>query len=292
LKNWLYKPFPFIKTFKQALLISLFVGVFVFLFLYIFKPFGIEDMPSSLGYLGGYGLIAFVSVFFSLKVLPVLIPGIFGTSEWNILKNILFMSWILLIISFLNWFYALYKFSTLTLPVSIMEQIPTGFIENVGMTYSVGIFPILIINYILEKQFYTQNTKLAKVVSNAIENASNLSGNHLQFDIPLDEGKAASISSKDLILVKAEGGNYVTVYWQVQNELKSQLWRNTLKKLMSTLGSDQNILQCHKSYLINRSYIQEVTGNARTLALQLQQIDFEIPVSRNFPRELVENYQL
>ncbi len=245
-------------------------------------------MPSSFVYLGGYGLIAFVSVLFSLKVLPALLPQVFETSRWNILKNVLLMGYILLLISFLNWLYALYKYTTLSLPIDI-SKIPTGFLENVGMTFAVGVFPILIVNYILEKKFYFQNEKLAKKVSDAIGHVSDLSGDHINFEIPLDKGKLVNISSKDLILVKAEGGNYVTIYWQAKNELKSQLWRNTLKRLLSIIDSDPNILQCHKSYLINKSYIQEVTGNARTLTLQLQQIGFDIPVSRSFPREMVEH---
>ncbi len=292
LKDWLQKPFPFVKSYKQALIISLLIGVFVTLFLYIFKPFGIVDKPSHIIYLMGYGVISFGVVYFSLQVFPFLNPDWFNPNTWSILKNIVLMSFILLAISFFNWLYALYIYITLGAIDVHFKDVPKGLIENIGMTFSVGIFPILMMNYIVEKQLFTQNVKLAKVVENTIDDTSSISTNCTSFKIPIDGGESIIISSQNLILVKAEGGNYATVFWLENDELKKQLWRITLKNLLSKIQSDQNILQCHKSYLINRSYIIKVTGNARTLALRLEALDFEIPVSRNFPRELVEHYHL
>ncbi len=292
MKNWLLKPFPFVKSYKQALVISLFTGVFVVLFLYIFKPFGIVEDPSHSVYLMGYGVISVLVVYFSLQILPLLKADWFNHGTWNLLKNIMLMSWILLIISFFNWWYALYIYNTLGATVAHFKEVPTGLLENIGMTFSVGLFPILIMNYIVERQLFTQNAKLAKVVENTMDSTSAVPIDYTRFKMPLDGNKTITISSQNLVLVKAEGGNYVTVFWVEEGKLKSHLWRVTLKNLLSKIESDQNILQCHKSYLINRSYVIEVTGNARTLALRMEGLDFEVPVSRNFPRELVEHYHL
>jgi len=291
-KDWLLKPFPFVKSYKQALAISLFTGVFVTLFLYIFKPFGIIESPSHTVYLMGYGGIAFSVVYFSLQILPLLKTDWFNPNTWNLLNNIILMCWILLVISFFNWWYALYIYNTLGATSSHFREVPVELLENIGMVFSVGIFPILIMNYIVERQLFTQNIKLAKDVESTIDYISSIPTNCTSFEMPIDGNKSIIVLSKNLILVKAEGGNYVTVFWLEENELKSQLWRVTLKNLLSKIESDQNILQCHKSYLINRSFIIEVTGNARTLALRMEGLDFEIPVSRNFPRELVEHYHL
>jgi len=291
-KDWLHKPFPFVKSYKQSLVISLFTGVFVTLFLYIFKPFGIVEAPSHTTYLSGYGVIAFGVVFFSLQILPILKADWFNPNTWNILKNIVLMCWILLVVSFFNWLYALYIFKIFGANDVHFKEVPTKLLENIGMTFSVGIFPILIINYVLERQLFSKNVRLARAVENTMDNTSTIMANHTTLKIPVESNKSVIIPTQNLVAVKAEGGNYITVFWLEQDELKSQLLRSTLKNLLSQTQSDQDILQCHKSYLVNISFIEKVTGNARTLALRLKRLNFEVPVSRNFPRELVAHYHL
>lgn len=292
MKDWLLRPFPFVQSNRQIVLISLFTGVFVTLFLLIFKPFGISVYPSPLLYLSGYGLISFGAIYFSLQIPPFLMPSWFSSTTWNVLKNILFMSWILLLVSIFNWLYAMTLSQTFGSTADYFKEMPVELLENIGMTFSVGIFPILIINYILERQLFGQNVRLAKVLEKTMDSTSSIPIDYASFEITTDRNKSILISSQNLLTVKAEGGNYATVYWLEDRELKSQLWRVTLKNLLSKIESDQNILQCHKSYLVNRSFITEVFGNARTLTLRLEALDFEIPVSRNFPRELVEHYHL
>ncbi|MCF6353279.1 MAG: LytTR family transcriptional regulator [Cyclobacteriaceae bacterium] len=291
-KNWLLKPFPFVTSYKQALGISLFIGIFVTLFLVIFKPFGIVEAPSHTVYLMGYGVISFGVIFFSLQILPFLKADWFNPNTWSILKNIVLMSFILLAISFFNWLYGLYIFRTLGVTIDHFKEVPTELIDNIGMTFSVGIFPILIMNYVLERQLFEKNSKIAKAVENTMDNTSTILANHTTFEMPLDSNKLVVIPTQNLIAAKAEGGNYITVFWLEEGELKDQLWRCTLKNLLNKTQSDKDILQCHKSYLVNRSFIKEVIGNARTLSLRLKRLEFDIPVSRNFSRELVTHYHL
>lgn len=291
-KDWLQKPFPFVENYKQSLGISLFAGVFVTLFLYVFKPFGIINTPSHTIYLMGYGGITFGIIFFSLQILPFLKADWFSPDSWNILKNIVLMTCILLVTAFINWLYALYIYETLGKTTIHFKKVPTELIENIGMTFSVGVFPVLIINYILEKRFFKQNIKIARSVESTMDSTSTILANHTTFEIFDNSNKLIVIPTQNLIAAKAEGGNYITVFWLEQDKLKNQLWRSTLKNLLNKTQSDKDILQCHKSFLVNRSYIKEVTGNARTLALRLKRLEFEVPVSRNFPRELVTHYHL
>ncbi len=289
--NWLFKPFPFIETRRQAVLINLLVGAFVTVFLYVFQPFGIDIMPAPLLVSAGYGLIAMCSGYFSRMLLPVIMPGVFNPQKWNVLKNILFIGWILLLIAIFNWLYALAGYGLNNLSVAQLAAIPSGLLENLGITFAVGIFPVLMVNYIQERQLFKKNTRLAREVADTLAGTPGQAGSSRTFTLPHAKGRSVTVSSKDLILVKAEGGNYVTVYWWAKNELQSQLWRTTLKGLMEVIGADPDILQCHKSYLINRSFISRVSGNARNLVLHLEHIGFEVPVSRSFPRELVGHYR-
>ncbi|MCB0495977.1 MAG: LytTR family transcriptional regulator DNA-binding domain-containing protein [Cyclobacteriaceae bacterium] len=290
-KNWLARPFPFVQSYKQSVYISFIAGVFVTLFLYTFKPFGIEQLDEyPLLHLSAYGLITFWCIYFSIQVLPAVFPRLFDESNWNIFKNILLMIWITFLVSIFNWVYGLLMYRMYILQ---MEERPIGFLQNVWMTVSVGIFPILIINYIIEKQLFTKNRRLAHDLEHSFEQSSKqVKDDHIALEIPMDGSSAAIVSSGQLICVKAEGGNYATVYWKEGAEIKNKLWRITLKNVLEVVENDESILQCHKSYLVNRTFIKEVSGNARTLVLLLEGLEFEVPVSRNFPRELVEKYHL
>lgn len=291
LKNWLFRPFPFVQSYKQSVYISFIAGAFVTFFLYVFKPFGIEQLESDhLLYLSGYGLITFWVIYFSIQVMPSIFSKLYNESQWNILKNIILMIWILFLVSIFNWMYGLLMFKVIG---SEVHDHPSTFLQNVWMTVSVGIFPILIANYIIEKQLFTRNRRLAHSLEESFEQSSEqLKHDHAQIEIPLDGKEIAMVSTDNLICVRAEGGNYATVFWKENDEVRNQLWRITLKNILELVEKDDGILQCHKSYLVNRSYIKEVSGNARTLILWLEGIDFEVPVSRSFPRELVERYHL
>lgn len=290
IKSWFFKPFPLVQSNTQAIIISLAVGLFVTIFLWIFRPFGIDQIFSDLLiYLSGYGLIAFCSTYFTMQVLPKLMPIWFDPIEWNLLKNILSMIFLLLLVSILNWIYGQIKIPFMNPQIN---ESPESLLTYLWMTFSVGTFPVLLSNYILEKQLFAYNVKLAKLIKISFGEAPVQLNRKVSLQIPIDDKQATTVFSNDLICVKAEGGNYVTAYWIQKDELKSQLWRSTLKNILDMLKDNQNILQCHKSFLINKSFVSEVSGNARTLMLSMKILSFEIPVSRSFPRELVEKFHL
>ncbi len=199
------------------------------------------------------------------------------------------MTFLLLLISIFNGIYGQIKLG-FTNPQ--INEYPGIFLAYIRMTFSIGIFPVLFTNYILEKQLFAYNVKLAKLLKISFGEAPVQLNKQDSLQIPIDEKQSTTIYSNDLICVKAEGGNYVTAYWIQKDELKSQLWRTTLKNVLDMLKNNQNILQCHKSFLINKSFVSEVSGNARTLMLSMKILSFEIPVSRSFPRELVEKFHL
>lgn len=290
IKSWFFKPFSLVQSNSQAIIISLVVGLFVTIFLWIFRPFGIDQILSDLLiYLSGYGLIAFCLTYFTMLVLPKLMPIWFDPIKWNILKNILSMIFLLLLVSIFNWIYGQIKIPFMNPQIN---ENPESLLTYLWMTFSVGIFPVLLSNYILEKQLFAYNVKLAKLLKISFGEAAVQLNGEVSLHIPIDDKQATTIFSSDLICVKAEGGNYVTAYWIQKDELKSLLWRTTLKNILDMLKDNQNILQCHKSFLINKSFVSEVSGNARTLMLSMKILSFEIPVSRSFPRELVEKFHL
>ena len=68
-------------------------------------------------------------------------------------------------------------------------------------------------------------------------------------------------------------------------ETKQQIIRNTLKYTEEQLQPKQ-FIRCHKSYIVNKEKIVFIKGNLKDLKLRLAGLDFDIPVSRNLPKEV------
>jgi tetratricopeptide (TPR) repeat protein/DNA-binding LytR/AlgR family response regulator len=91
----------------------------------------------------------------------------------------------------------------------------------------------------------------------------------------------------DLICFEAND-NYTAIYLLKDGKLKKDLYRITLKKIESQIFGYENIIRCHKSYIININYLDKITGNAKGFKMHLRNLDFEIPVSVSFPRQVID----
>ena len=60
-----------------------------------------------------------------------------------------------------------------------------------------------------------------------------------------------------------------------------------MKKIEYDFLENKKIIRCHKSYFVNLSKVKTTSGNARALYLHINELDFQIPVSRNFSKEIV-----
>ncbi|MEM6697307.1 MAG: LytTR family transcriptional regulator DNA-binding domain-containing protein, partial [Bacteroidota bacterium] len=74
--------------------------------------------------------------------------------------------------------------------------------------------------------------------------------------------------------------NYIEVIYFQDAEFQKQLIRNTISNIAKQLQDQDAFYRCHKSYIINLSKIQNVSGNARGLKIHFAQLDEPIPVSR------------
>ncbi len=104
------------------------------------------------------------------------------------------------------------------------------------------------------------------------------------------EGKEADISiqQESLLCIEAND-NYIALYHLVSGRVKKELYRSTMKLAEEQLKGMENLVRCHKSYIINTLHVSRVSGNAQGYKIHLENIEFEIPVSRSFPREMISS---
>lgn len=80
---------------------------------------------------------------------------------------------------------------------------------------------------------------------------------------------------KDFIMAQAQS-NYVDLYFLSENVLKKQVIRSTLSKVINEIPNGQ---QVHRSFLVNPSFINSISGNTRKGTIRLNHIVDDIPIS-------------
>ena len=93
--------------------------------------------------------------------------------------------------------------------------------------------------------------------------------------------------SVDLNKIKClkSSGNYVELFTEDDSRIKKILLRISLKKIQEQLKNYSEFKSCHRSYVVNSNHIFQILGNARNFRLQIEDLNFKIPVSRDYPIE-------
>lgn len=289
--SWFLKPYPYIFSTLNNLKISFGFGLNVFLFLYLFQPFGISGLfgtnnfsNSIFQYTFGFGLITLVVLLVNLFILPLILSSFFDPSKWTIGKVILFLLGTIIMISLFNWYFNLWYINLrLQAPPEIMIKELVYFLIY---TILVAVFPSFIFVYFVEKS----NNKTNKQIADAIFKNKDVSNNIItnkQISIIADNKKdKITTSIQDLIYISSQG-NYASIFYLSDGKIKEQLIRTSLSKIENQLVENKQIIRCHKSYIVNTNQVSKINGNARGYLLRVKQVDFLIPVSRNFPKELL-----
>lgn len=271
LKFWLDQPFPVKNKIKDSLQTAFIAGMIVFLFLLAFQPFGMHLIQSNKWlHCMGFGVITFlVSLLFDVFVEKILKINM-DERNWTFGKWILSTLIVLLLITIANSFYSYFLYN---------NPLTTGsFISTMIATTLVGIFPIatlggLHLNFNLknyQKIAQTLNEKrvgqtLSKKTSIPTKNSTKV------FEIEIEK-----------FLYAASMQNYVQIYYTSSEGIQKEVIRNTLAEVKKAMA-ETAVIQCHRSFLVNRNQVTEISGNAQGLLLSLGQwTDFQVPVSRKY----------
>lgn len=276
---WLYlkQPFPKAETRKWRTVVL--ISLFVTLFLVLFQPFGIGQIESSrkLIFISGFGLVSFIVLTFDLIIIERLFVNFFREQNWYLYKEIIWLLYVVLSIGLGNVLYVtLFSDQNLTLNNIINFQIVTS---------AVAIFPITI--FAISKQNYLLNRyrTSANIVNDNLVRESTISQ---------EEGLSRTVSllsynekvkeefDVDAFCYIESKGNNLELYLYENSQLSRVTVRNTLKRSLEYLVDYPELIQCHRSYIVNLSRVKSVEGNSQGLLLKLEDCDIDVPVSRTF----------
>ncbi len=272
------KPFPLITKTKDILITSFLSSLFIYVFLIVFQPFGIVDIKFYKPiFVFGYSAIVFFITGISFFLTPILYRNV--ADNWTIKKNISLIICQLVLVSILNWFY------TATIGKEIVSR-DISLFRFVIYTVSIGFIPIILYLLIIEK-FLSQKKELEsiKITEELNKQRQSIKTNDKIIVIG-NKAEAISIKNSSLLCAKSEG-NYCEVYFLNKDKLDKKIIRYPLHKINKETEIFPSIKQVHRSYVVNFNHVNKVTGNARSYNLSIPFLEFTIPVSRNFPKEVL-----
>lgn len=278
--SWLQKPYPFLSSLKARILLILVSSIFVYFFLLIYQPFGGAEVPDKPTFFMGFAISVFIGLASNYLLFPTLFPKWFVPEEWTIRKEILLLGGALFLISILNYLY------NSIIGANYAPQ--HSLLEFIGITLAIGVFPILGLIFFIELYMRRRNEDVAKKLSIPLQISPDKKVPQEIVNISSDNLKegAFSLQLESFLFASAEG-NYCTLFFLENEQLQRKLLRLNMKNLEGQFQAFPSVIRCHRSYLINKEKIKQMKGNARSLVLNMEGYQGEIPVSRAFSKEML-----
>jgi hypothetical protein len=274
--KFLKKAYPFNNDLKHNAKVVFFISVIIGGFLFFFEPFNFNEFSNRERIIisSVISLITFAVLSFNMMVIPSFIKSFMDTQKWNIFKEILWNIWLLITVSFGYFIY--FRFNP------IFEIAPNDALKII----LISILAISILVILNQNRLMKLNVNLALALNQRLSSKLNTGHNKIFFE---SEYKKDSISlTIDSIRVIKSAGNYIEIYFFEKEEISKHFVRNTLVYAEKLLENYNFIFRCHRTYLVNTNFIKEAEGTPQGVKLQVQDLDFLVPVSRNYLIKLQE----
>lgn len=235
-------------------------SLFILLFLLLFQPFAIARNPID-------EIIYSVSLISSLHFLIYL-----------------------LLHKFLHYFSGHQSFFTIIVFRTISFMLLVGVFTKIGH-WLLGLSPVGIYNFAywmygsflvmsipygikLYLTYEQQSSQISPV--KAPPSGTKVFSPDLKITSPLN-----CLTDEQLLYIKAME-NYAQFIWENEERIEKQIYRVSLKTLEKHI-KNSNIVKCHRSYIINKIKIVEISGNVRSYKAKIKtsKAKLEVPISKN-----------
>ena len=270
------KPYPFNSDLMHNAKVVFFIGAAIGLFLFFFEPFNFNEFTLKEKFIVSsiISLITFAVLSFSMIIIPSYFKKLFSRNTWNVLKEIIWNTWI--IISLIIGYFFYFRFNTIFViqPADVLKIILISFL-------AVSILVVLNRNRLVKLHLNVAVELNRKLMSKLNEENDTVT---VESEYKKD---SIVLSVKETLLFKS-AGNYVEIYYLENKAIKRHLIRTTLKNIEDLLINYNFIFRCHRTYLINTNFIEKAEGDSQGIKLKIKGINFSVPVSRIYLNKLKE----
>lgn len=278
-----HQPYPRHSSLQKLFLTGFFFGTFVFLFLWFFRPFGISQMntPALVFIVSGYGLVTAFTIILHGFLVPRIFRTYFEEKNWTVLKEIIQTLFVIFLIGLGNLIYS-YR-------LGMFEISERAFIKFQLFTILVAMIPVTLMVMFQQIRLLKKNMKEAKKISGELFSAQADEIKPVYFPVQLiaenEKDLFTALSHHIFCILSAD--NYIEIVYSENNQIKRSLLRSSLKRAQTQLGRHQGFYRCHRTCIVNLAKVASITGNAQGYKLILENLDEQIPVSRNLNKEII-----
>ncbi|MGK0391495.1 MAG: hypothetical protein ACI94Y_004260 [Maribacter sp.] len=276
------KPYPSDHNLKTGLKSAFSISIFLIVFFFIFKPFGIGavDLEGRMKMVLSYGVVNFGAIITVISLTRFALPRLYKEETWTVGHEVISILLIFTIIAFgcmtVNHFYFgsranLSNFLLLLSYVITFGVLPVGF--SIVLKY----------NSQLKK-----NLSEAKAINQVINTDTDLDIiDKKEEDKPTiilhsnNKNEEVSISPSDFYFAESSA-NYITIHYKKEGKVKKDMLRSTMKTLMADLVKQQQIIRCHRSFIVNIDMLQSIEGDSRGYEITLKDNVGKVFVSRSY----------
>ena len=267
----------FYDTSKYKIALSFCVSIFFYGFIIFFLPFGVDNYNPNHQYT--FDFLFEISKFFiplflfSLLNEFVLRPLFF--KESSLRKIVIWTIWTLLFLSsivFLTYnFLGNWHDLQLRSYFEFLIQVPAVLVFPIG-----GVFFLYRFRSLQNQMEHILTTKDFVIDESLL---IHFKGQGSKDQITLSLGNFLYGKAQD---------NYVELFYTEKGSLKKFLLRSSLSKLTDSL-SNEVIVRCHRSYLVNLFHINAVTGGNNDIKLHIKTVETVVPVSKSYQETTLNN---
>ncbi len=280
--HFLNKKYPFNNNLKHNAKIVFFISVGVLGFIFVFQPVEIEKLLSKLDILylaSGLAVSTFIVLSLNLIVLPSFFPKLFERDKWNIKKEIIWIFWTLIVISFSYYFFYAKLFGISFIDYSALWKITI-----------LGFIPIVVLIVINHNSLLRSHLKTSEQLNTKLNERKKSKEKLVYIDSDYKKDKLI-LKANAIILVKA-ADNYVEIYFKDDEEIKKQMIRNTIKNMEEKLKDFSFIIRCHRSFIVNTKHIKKVEGNSQGYKLFFENTDMSALVSQMYIQDFKKYFNI
>lgn len=263
MENLFMKEFPVVVLKKKILL---FVSSCVAIILFFLEPFsGEPHLSVRLFILAlGYGVLTFAGLYVFNDVIKQKVHAYLH--KWTVLYEMVFILFLILFITAVNSLFA----------ALFTQSVFTGnmYLSWISVTLRLGIFPaIFIVLYIHHR------SKLDKFVE-VVEAEKEPQPQKKVTIADMASNKTLVISAEDFVYAEIRSCT-LHIHFMHSNNLQERHVRTTISNVEKDI-CQKNIIRCHRSFIINTSYVDAMEGNSNGYKLYLKCCNDVIPVSRRY----------
>lgn len=276
--NALNKKYPFNDDLKVNLQSFGGISLGIFLFLLFFQPFQLKnpDFNNQNLILAGFGGISLVLLGLLRILIPTFCPKLFVDDRWNYAKELIMNLVFVVLNSVAFAFYARYVGE---IRITFHTAIIIVLISLSAMVI------LLVINEL--RRLNSQVNKLNELAGlNQIEEIGTENDVEIEF-VSENKSEYFQVFLEQIVLIKS-ASNYIEVIYKSADKISRRLIRNTIKNTEGLFSKYPSLIRCHRSYIVNKNYIQKLQKGNDGLKLVLFDYPQEIHVSRQYALKVKE----